>query len=222
MLSMENKKKLIKKNKLETTEISTTEDKVRLALKERKEARISSSHFFTYITLLVSFLIPLFTSDFKDLGIIKSEVIKGVFIVLCGLFSILSIIELIKIIKNKISEKCDDDWFVYRIQGKTKPPKGKKLKEIESKNISFSSTNIYDVLSFILKCIVYLLPLLLWIIVISLVGWGNAWSSYIPKEGDLPVWAPTLIFSCIWFFVTYSNLIIYASAINEFFDDMFD
>ena len=204
--------------KIENKILQITEDKLRLTLKEQREIKASGSKFLTYISFIFAFAIPLFTSTFNDVGPISAELLKAIFIVLTGLFSILSIVESIKLIRVKIKGTGDDDWFILRVQGKEKKKKEKNSGFWTAIVDFFYFTDWLDVLRKMGLVFLYLLPIGLWVLVISLIGWPVAWNTAIPQNGDFPVWVATLFFSLLWFFCTYFYLIFYREQILEFFE----
>ena len=206
-----------KEDKNESNILHISEDKLRLTLKEQKEIKASGSKFLTFISFIFVFAIPLFTATFNGIGAISAELLKAIFIVLTGLFTFLSIVEGIKLIKAKIKGTGDDEWFVLRVQGKEK-----KKKEgsgfWDAIGDFFYFTDWIDVLRKIGLVFLYILPLGLWILVISLIGWSVAWSTGTTQSGDLPTWVPTLFFSLIWLLGTYFYLIVYREEILDFFE----
>lgn len=211
---MSNKKEEKEENKI----LHISEDKLRLTLKEQKEIKASSSKFLSYLSFIFAFAIPLFTATFNELGAISAELLKAIFIVITGLFTLLSIIEGVKLIRVKIKGTGDDEWFVLRVQGKEKIKKEKGSGFWESIVDFFCFTDWLDVLRKIGLVFLYILPLGLWILVISLIGWPVAWSTAIKQGGDLPTWVPTLFFSLIWLLGTYFYLIAYREEILDFFE----
>lgn len=195
--------------------IVTTKDKLKLTLKEQKEIKSSPTMFFTYIGFIFALGIPILTSTFNDFIGIKGEYIKCFFVFLVFFFFILTIRESVKIVRNKIKGVGDEEWFLCKVQGKEVPKK-------EKISFSFSDIDFKWILKIIIMIILYVLPLGLWILVISLIGWPNAWNNVVETEGQVPTWFPTLFFSIIWLGGTYFALIAYSSDINDFFDEALD
>ena len=207
--------------KEESKIIQVSEDKLRLTLKEQNELKASSSKFWTFLSFALAFGVPLFTATFNGFWFLSAELLQAVFIVTTILFFVLAIIEAVKVIKSKISGKGDDDWFVLRLQGLEKPKKESSFGEAIVDFFCF--TDWLDVLKKICLVILYLLPIGLWLLVMFLVGWPEAWNTAITENGELPVWVTTLFWSALWLLVTYFFLIASRKEILEFLgiDDLF-
>lgn len=186
--------------------IQVTEDKLRLTLKEQKELKTNSSKFLTFLSFSLAFGIPLFTSTFNGIWILTAELLQAIFIVSTILFLFLTLIEAVNVVKSRLEGKGDDDWFVLRVQGLEKE---KKRSIVESIADFFYFTDWIDVFKKIGILILYSLPVGLWLLVISLVGWSVAWNTEIPLNGDLPTWVTTLFWSLIWFLGTYGAFLGY-------------
>lgn len=199
-------------NELEKEEkIITTEDKVKLTIKEYKECQASTAKLWTYFGIALSLLTTLFTAEFKSILGITPEIFKAIFIVLSCLFAVLFFIEAFKIIFYKIKKRGSEEWFILRLQNKELPKKEKIQHD-------------FSFLSFLgrfLQVLLYIFPILLWVLVISLVGWGNTFGAVETSDGSSPAWLLTIFFSLFWFATTYTTLIIYKDIINEWFDDTF-
>lgn len=201
--------------------IQVSEDKLRLTLKEQSEFKASSAKFWTFLSFALAFGIPLFTATFNGFWILSAELLQAIFIVTTVLFFALAFLEAVKVIKSKITGKGNDDWFVLRVQGLNNPKKKSGFKE--SIVDFFCFTDWIDVMKKICLVILYLLPIGLWLLVMFLVGWPEAWSTAIPEGGDAPAWTLTLFLSVFWIMGTYFYLISFRNEILEFFgiDDFY-
>lgn len=192
--------------------IKTTEDRVRLTLKEYGDIKNGSAKLWTFLGLLISFMTTLITADFKDVFGVKADIFNALFIFASVLFFILFFIEAVKLIKNKINRRGDEDWFVLHLQNKEKPQKERK-------------TYDFSFLSFIgrvLQFLLYISPILIWVLVISLCGWRNAFGVSVNSAGETSYnWLLTLIISGMWYGITYLTLIFFKDNINDWFDDTF-
>lgn len=200
--------------KEESKIIQVSEDKLRLTLKEQNEHKSSSSKFWTFLSFSLAFGIPLFTSTFNGFWILSAELLQAIFIVITFLFFSLAFFEAVKVIKSKITGKGDDDWFVLRVQGLEKPKKESSFGEAIVDFFCF--TDWIDVIKKTGLILLYLLPIGLWILVISLVGWTTAWSTEILINNEIHVWVLTLAGSLFWFLATYFHLIVYRHEILSF------
>ena len=192
--------------------ITTTEDRVRLTLKKYGDIKNGSAKLWTFLGLLISFVTTLLTAEFKNFLGLTADVFKTLFIFTSILFFILFLIEAIKLIKSKINGCGDEDWFVLHIQNKEKQKK-------ERKTFDFSFMSF---LGKFLQILLYISPILLWVLVVSLFGWRNAFGVTINSVGETSyTWLLTLMFSFIWYGITYFVLICYKDCINQWFDDTF-
>lgn len=192
--------------------IKTSEDRLKLTLKEYAEIKNASAKLWTYIGILLSLVTTILTATFNSILGLSSEIIKALFIFFSILFFVLIIKESIKLIKSKINGVGDEEWVVLYLQNKSKPPKEhKKFK------LSFMS-----ILGRILQTLLYVLPILLWILVISLCGWSDAFGVVVNASGEKSItWIATIYFSLMWYLITYVFLIASKDYINKWFDTTF-
>ena len=197
--------------------IQVSEDKLRLTLKEQSEFKASSAKFWTFLSFALAFGIPLFTATFNGFWILSAELLQAIFIVTTVLFFALAFLEAVKVIKSKITGKGNDDWFVLRVQGLNNPKKKSGFKE--SIVDFFCFTDWIDVIKKIGLILLYLLPVGLWIIVMSFIGWSTAWSTEILVNNEVYAWVLSLGGTFMWFLATYFFLIAYRDYIFTFFGD---
>lgn len=201
----------------ESPKITTTEDKLKLTLKEHKDINNGASKMTTHLGFFISFATVLLTAEFKTVLGINGEVIQAVFICLSLLFGGLFFVSGVKLLRNKLKGTGDEEWFLLRVQGKEKS---------KSKSLDISGVFDFDfkmLLGIVLRVILYLLPLGIWILVMCLIGWENAWLAMIEDENGsaLPAWIVSLVLSGGWLGYTYFMLFAYWGEIQEFFDDRF-
>ena len=95
-----NKESTITTN-IEQEYIVTTNDKIRLILIDWEKAKKLATEWWTYLSMTLSFLIPLFTADFKAFWIFSAEMMKTIFVLLSVIFGVLTIISIIRRICNR-------------------------------------------------------------------------------------------------------------------------
>jgi|GEM_PF-2105110 len=85
----------------------TTEDKMKLALIEYRDALSSHSEWVGAGMLVFSFMSPLLLANFRDIGPFSGETWRAVYFVLCALAFYRFITVLIKINRNRHKIKVD-------------------------------------------------------------------------------------------------------------------
>jgi len=98
--------------------IVTTCDKVRLILIECEENKKLATSWWTYLGMAFSFICPLFTAVFQPFLFFSADEIKGFFILMSILFSILTIIGIYRRITKR--EKITIEYCVDRIKNSKK------------------------------------------------------------------------------------------------------
>lgn len=192
--------------------IKTSEDRLKLTLKEYSEIKNASAKLWTYIGILISLVTTIFTATFNSILGLSSEMIKSLFIFFSILFFVLIIKESIKLVKSKINGVGDEEWVILYLQNKQKPPK-------EHKKFKFSFMSIFGR---ILQTLLYLLPILLWVLVISLCGWSNAFGVSVNANGETSItWLGTIYISFMWYLINYVILIANKDYINKWFEETF-
>lgn len=93
--------------------IVTTYDKIKLILIDWEKSKQIATEWWTYLGLTLSFLIPIFTADFKDFLGLNAAFLKSLFIVLSFGFCVLTIIAVIRRICNR--KKISIDSCVSKI-----------------------------------------------------------------------------------------------------------
>lgn len=93
--------------------IVTTYDKIKLILIDWEKSKQIATEWWTYLGLTLSFLIPIFTADFKDFLGLNAAFLKSLFIVLSFGFGVLTIIAVIRRICNR--KKISIDSCVSKI-----------------------------------------------------------------------------------------------------------
>ena len=93
--------------------IVTTYDKIKLILIDWEKSKQIATEWWTYLGLTLSFLIPIFTADFKDFLGLNTAFLKSLFIVLSFGFGVLTIIAVIRRICNR--KKISIDSCVSKI-----------------------------------------------------------------------------------------------------------
>ena len=81
--------------------IVTTYDKIKLALIDWEKAKKFATEWWTYLGMTLSFLIPIFTADFKGFLGLSADFLRSLFIVLSLVFGILTIVTIIRRIRNR-------------------------------------------------------------------------------------------------------------------------
>lgn len=93
--------------------IVTTDDKIKLILIDWEKSKHIATEWWTYFGLTLSFLIPIFTADFKDFLGLTASFLKSLFIVLSFGFGVLTLIAIIRRICNR--KKISIDSCVSKI-----------------------------------------------------------------------------------------------------------
>ncbi len=191
--------------------ISVSEDKIKLAMVELNKYKNEKTKFVSYLTIMLSFLIPVFTAEFKTVAFLDAKFIYGVFITLTLVFFVLSVIAGLRVLIYKKRGIGSDEWFLCVIKGVTY----KK----EKKNFRLSDFDFKLVLYYIFQVIYWLLPIAFIVFIYSMIGWGVVWNRSIPQNGDLPTWVPTLFLSIIGLFGMYAGLY---WLYDNFFSDLLE
>lgn len=79
----------------------TTYDKVKLALIEYEENKKIAQNWWSYFSMALSFALPCFTAEFQSFLFISAEFLKSFFLIAALFFTILTVIAIIKRIKNR-------------------------------------------------------------------------------------------------------------------------
>lgn len=98
--------------------IVTTCDKVRLILIECEENKKLAASWWTYLGMAFSFVCPLFTAEFQPFLFFSADEIKGFFIFMSILFSILTSVGVYRRIANR--KKITIEYCVDRIKNSKK------------------------------------------------------------------------------------------------------
>lgn len=93
--------------------IVTTDDKLRLVLIEWENNKKSTEMWWTYLAMMLSFLFPCFTAEFKPFMSISAETLEAVSLGLSLFFLVLTFVSVYKIIKNR--NKFSIDYCIERI-----------------------------------------------------------------------------------------------------------
>lgn len=194
--------------------ISASEDRIKLTLRRYTDIMHAKTGFWTWLGFCLSFIMTLVTAEFQDFLGIKASAIKVVFVVLLIISAIVTAVKGIKLITWKVHDMGDEEWFLLELQGKKKPPKEK---------IQIDSFDLKYIIGIILQFLLYAAPIILWVIVMCFIGWGNAWSRDIIVIDDLQVypWVLSLIGSLVWYGFCYMALISESEKINDWFDKTF-
>lgn len=191
--------------------IDVSKDKIKLTLIKYTDIVRSESRLWTWIGFLISFVTTLVTADFKNVLGLDSSFIKALFVILFILCAVMSIKEAINMIIAKHKGIGGEDWFLLDIQGKKK----------ESKSpVKPNAFNVKLALGKFLQILLYVSPIIIWLIVMFFIKWENAWSRTFTEEWGYP-WMSSLYLSIGWFVLTYVTLIAYMDIINDWFDEVF-
>lgn len=98
--------------------IVTTSDKIKLILIDWEKNKKLATEWWTYLGMTVSFLIPLFTADFKDFFGLNADFIRALFVFLSFVFGTVTIVAVIRRIKNR--KKISVDHCVGKITNSNK------------------------------------------------------------------------------------------------------
>lgn len=99
----------------------TTYDKVKLTLRDYEDAKKMASNWYSYLCMMISFLIPALTVEFKDVLFIDAAFLRATFWLASICFCILTIISVIKRIKNR--EEMKLDYCLQKIKNGAVPHK---------------------------------------------------------------------------------------------------
>ena len=125
------KKKII--NDEDKSTITVSIDRIKLTLERYRNAKSIIGELISYFGLILSLVITLLTSKFKDVWIFSAESLNVIFIVLLAVFILVFCIKLIQLVYLKHKGNISEEWFIDTIQYKEKAP---KLKNPETtKNI---------------------------------------------------------------------------------------
>lgn len=80
--------------------IITTSDKIKLILIDWEKRKKVATEWWSYLGMALSFIIPLFTADFKDFLGFSAEALKALFVFLSAIFSIMTFVALVRRIWN--------------------------------------------------------------------------------------------------------------------------
>ena len=93
--------------------IITTYDKIKLILIDWEKQRKFATEWWTYLGMTLSFLVPLFTAEFKDFLGFSAEFLKALFIFLSIIFGAITFIAIIRRLYNH--KKISIDYCVNEI-----------------------------------------------------------------------------------------------------------
>lgn len=80
--------------------IVTTYDKIKLILIDWEKSKTVATEWWTYLGMTLSFLIPIFTADFKDFLGLNADFLRSLFIILSLGFGILTLVAIIRRFRN--------------------------------------------------------------------------------------------------------------------------
>jgi len=80
--------------------IVTTYDKIKLILIDWEKSKTVATEWWTYLGMTLSFLIPIFTADFKDFLGLSADFLRSLFIILSLGFGVLTIVAIIRRFRN--------------------------------------------------------------------------------------------------------------------------
>lgn len=80
--------------------IVTTSDKIKLILIDWEKSKKLATEWWTYFGMTLSFLVPLFTADFKDFLGLNAEFLKALFVFLSVVFGVITLISVIRRLWN--------------------------------------------------------------------------------------------------------------------------
>ena len=199
----------------ETNEkICVSKDRIKLTLRRYTDIVRAKTGFWTWLGFCLSLITTLVTAEFQDFLGISAQAIKIFFFFLFCCSFIVTVVQGIKLISWKAKDQGDEEWFILELQGKKKEPKEK---------IELDSFDLKCLVGLLLKLLLYISPIILWIIVMCFVGWSNAWSRDLIVIDDLPMypWLVSLICSLIWYVLSYMILISESENIKKWFDKTF-
>lgn len=87
--------------------IYITKDKLKLALIESEKSLMDKKSWIAPFGIFVSTLIAILTADFKDLWFLSKDVWMAIFILICGVSCVLSIIKGIQAFSNRKDGNID-------------------------------------------------------------------------------------------------------------------
>ncbi|MDD3085043.1 MAG: hypothetical protein PHU32_04125 [Candidatus ainarchaeum sp.] len=205
---------------MKNKKIETNTDKVRLALIEYKDVKHLTSSIFTNIGFIVTLVITLFTTEFKDYFGISAEIIEVFIWLLLIVFLILTIKSIFQLTYYRIKKKSSINRFIANLEGVDYDQQlleEKKLLQDEKYNQRPSSIgeSILLTLRWLTQIIFYLMPIGLIIGLPFLFG-------YLNRIHELDILWLFYIFIVIGCLYSYVLMFQYWSEICNWFEDLFD
>lgn len=94
--------------------IVTTYDKIKLVLIEYEGNKKFAQRWWEYLGMMISFVLPCFTADFKPFLCFSAEFLNSFFIIMSILFAFLAVFSVFRRIKN--DKKITIDYCANRIK----------------------------------------------------------------------------------------------------------
>jgi len=139
-------------NEKDKENITVSVDRIKLTLERYHSAKSIIGELISYFGIILSLVITLLTSTFKDTWIFSAESLSIMFIVLLATFILIFCVKFIQLVYLKNKGNISEEWFIDTLQYKEKAPKVKnpeKIKNIFSLIIVFVLIVLLPISAFI-------------------------------------------------------------------------
>lgn len=133
------------RNEEDKNEITVSVDRIKLTLERYRSGKSIVGELVSYFGIILSLVITLLTTSFKDTWIFSAESLNIIFIVLLAVLIFVFCVRFVYFIYLKKKGNISEEWFIDTLQYKSAAPKAR------------NNNKIKNIIAFLIEFILYVL-----------------------------------------------------------------